>query len=84
MFHLDGVQKNQTHRAPRRYAPTSTLVRFPLALFGSVFVCFRVVNPSGGMKETVNYLINLPLSERSYLLSILLPIIYPALHQCLH
>lgn len=55
MLHLDGEQKNQTHRAARGPVPTSTIVRFPLALFGSVFVCFGVVNPTGGMKETVNY-----------------------------
>lgn len=64
MLHLDSEQKNQTHRAARGPVPTSAIVRFPLALFGSVFVCFGVVNPTG---ETVNYLIHSPLSERRYL-----------------
>lgn len=67
MLHLDGEQKNQTHWAPDGTVPASAIVQFPLALFRLLFVCFRVVNPTGGWKEIVYYSIHSPLSERRYL-----------------
>lgn len=67
MLHLDGEQKkNLTHQALNGTVPASCIVQFPLALFGLLFVCFRVVNPTGSMKEMVYYSIHSPLSERRY------------------